>query len=114
MSLEKCTHCGMCKANCPVLKALLEEAVSPRGKSVLIKKDVSDDIFFMCTLCKACEAECPSSVKLCEEIRKQRCKLNKEGKDLESNKKMIENIRKYGNPFGKVEEGKKPKELYCC
>jgi hypothetical protein len=34
--------------------------------------------------------------------------------ETESNKKMIENVRAYGNPFGKVEEGKIPEKLYCC
>jgi Fe-S oxidoreductase len=114
MTMERCTHCGMCKANCPIFKAMLEESVSPRGKSILIKKDISDEIFYMCSLCKACENECPSGVKLCDEIRGKRKELVEAGKELESNRKMIRNIREHGNPFGKVEKGKKPKELYCC
>ena len=114
MTLDKCSHCGLCKANCPVLKVMLKETVGPRGKMILIKKEILDKIFYLCSLCKACEVECPSGVETCEEIRKQREKLVNEGRELESNKRMIENVRKYGNPFGKIEEGKVPKELYCC
>jgi hypothetical protein len=36
------------------------------------------------------------------------------GFETEVNKEMIENIRNYGNPLGKIEEGKIPKKLYCC
>jgi len=112
--LEKCFNCGLCKANCPVYKVILKETVSPRGKSILLKKDVLDKIFYLCTLCKACERECPAQVRLSEVIREAREMLVENNMETEANKKMIDNIRKFGNPFGKLEKGKIPKELYCC
>ena len=110
--IEKCTLCGLCKANCPIYKVLLEEKYSPRGKAMLIKKEILSDIFYDCTLCGACEVECPVDIDI--DMRKIRNKLVEKGMETSVNKKMIENVRKYGNPFGKIEKGKIPKELYCC
>jgi Fe-S oxidoreductase len=112
--LEKCFNCGLCKANCPVFKSLLKETVSPRGKSILLKKDVLDEIFYLCSLCKACERECPAGVKLSEVIREARETLVENNMETHPNQKMIDNVRGFGNPFGKLEKGKTPKELYCC
>ena len=110
--VENCSLCGFCKVNCPVFKATMNEASSPRGRAIQIKKDCITQDFYNCSICKACITECPASVDL--DIEGCREKLVKEGKETEANKKMIENIRKYGNPFGKVEKGKIPKDLYCC
>jgi Fe-S oxidoreductase len=111
MALDKCSLCGLCKVNCPVFKAEMKESSSPRAKALLIKKGLSDETFYKCTMCKACVVECPAGVDM--EMRKVRAELVNSGHETEANKKMIENIRKYGNPFGEVKEGK-PKELYCC
>lgn len=114
MKLEKCSLCGLCKANCPVYNAVLKETAGPRGKAILIKKGILNEIFYICSLCKSCDIECPAGIELSKEIRNMRDYLVREGKETEANKAMIDNIRKFGNPFGKVEEGKIPKELYCC
>ena len=67
---------------------------------------------FECTLCKGCEQRCPLEIKVCDAVRKAREAMVLKGKGLKSNKKMIENIRKYGNPFGKNKVDKE--KLYCC
>jgi Fe-S oxidoreductase len=90
----------------------LNEKNGPRGRAVMLKNNFSDTSFYNCTLCKACKVECPADVDL--ELNKVRENLVKKGVETEANKKMIENIRKYGNPFGKLEKGKIPKDLYCC
>lgn len=110
--LEKCSVCGLCKANCPVFKVLLSETSGPRGKAILIKKEILDRVFYKCTLCKACKVECPAGIDL--KIEKVRESLVKKGIETEANKRMIANVRQYNNPFGKVEKDKIPKELYCC
>ena len=112
--INKCVLCGFCKANCPVFKILLTEANSPRGKAIMIKKEVIDSIFYKCTLCGACNAECPIGVDLESEMVKMRQKLVERGIETEDNKKMIEKIRAEGIPFGRIEKGKTPKNLYCC
>lgn len=114
MEIEKCSRCGLCKANCPIYKTLLNETFGPRGKMILLNKKVLDKIFYLCALCKYCEENCPAGIKISEEIKRAREELIKNKMETEANKKMIENIRKFGNPFGKIEEGKIPKELYCC
>ncbi len=110
--LEKCIKCGMCKSLCPVFKILKEEEVSPRGHSILLTNKILQESIFQCNLCKACERKCPLNLKICDAIVKARESLSLEEKNIKTNKEMIENVRKSGNPFG----GKKPTgdKLYCC
>ncbi len=111
--VDMCSLCGFCKAGCPVFRATKNERYSPRGKAILVKNnEMEKDTFMKCTLCGQCEKNCPVSVEFgFSEIRER---LVREGKETEANKRMIGNVRKYGNPFGKVEKGKIPEELYCC
>jgi Fe-S oxidoreductase len=112
--LDKCSRCGMCKANCPVFRILLKESYSPRGRAILISKDRLNELLTYCVLCGACEESCPVGIELPDIIRDARAKMVKSGKETKANKKMIENIRKHGNPFGNLKKGEIPKELYCC
>jgi fumarate reductase (CoM/CoB) subunit B len=113
-TIADCSNCGLCKAVCPIFRILLEETKGPRGRAMLAKKDIKDEIFYLCTLCGSCKVSCPAGIDLPEEIRKMREKMVEMGVETEGNKLMIENVKKYGNPFGKVEKGKIPKDLYCC
>ena len=108
----KCVKCGFCRSCCPVFSVLMSEVDSPRGKAILMQKDFLDELFYNCTLCKACKFTCPLSLDI--DVAEIRQKLVKNGITTEANEKMIKNIREFGNPFGKVEKGKKPKDLYCC
>ena len=111
--IEKCINCGMCKGRCPVFQAMKEETNSPRARANYLKEKVYDKIFYQCTLCKSCELNCPLGIKLPETFRKARRILVLGKKDPKQNHEMIENVKKFGTPFGKVENGK-PKNLYCC
>ena len=113
-SFESCKVCGMCRSRCLVFKNLFSESVSPRGKCILHDRDVLSDVFYKCTLCQACERVCPIGVKITDLIRESREKLIESGRSMKANEIMIGNIRRYGNPFGEVEEGVIPKKLYCC
>ena len=113
-TVNECSVCGMCKSNCPTYSILKNEVDSPRGKALLKKNNKYDAVFYNCTLCGACVVECPSNVDMDEEIRKVRKKLVDMGKSTPATIKMIENMKKYGNPYGKLEEGEVPKDLYCC
>jgi Fe-S oxidoreductase len=110
---DNCIQCGMCKSLCPVFKILKEERVSARGKGIVLSEKVMDKILFECTLCKACEERCPLNIKVCEAVRKGREAMVLKGKGLKSNEEMIENVRKFGNPFGKGDV-KDLEKLYCC
>lgn len=109
---KKCIKCGMCRYDCPVFNVILNEKYSPRGKMINIEN--LNEVAYYCTLCKACEKECPIQLNVPEKIREEREKIVASGKETEANKKMIENVRKYGNPFGEIKKGDKPKDLYCC
>ncbi len=112
--LEECSLCGLCKANCPIFDVLLKETDSPRGKIFSLKKDIStEDMLEKCSLCNSCKLNCPVDIDLPSLIREARKKLLEE-KESERNRKMINNIRKFGNPFGELQEGETPEELYCC
>lgn len=111
----KCVQCGLCKMNCPVYYVLRKEMMGPRGILKLKENSEFGDFYvYACTLCKNCEKECPVEIKISEEIVKAREASVARGFETEANKKMIENIRNYGNPFGDVKKGEIPKELYCC
>ena len=101
----------MCKAVCPVFRATLREGKSPRGKAVLIKHKMVSMRFYDCTLCGACVKACPADVDM--ELRKVRKQLVSKGHETEANKVMMENIRKYGNPFGEKKD-ENDDSLYCC
>lgn len=109
---DSCIQCGMCKALCPIFKVLKEERVSARGKGIILLDKTMNKVVFECTLCKGCEQKCPLKIKVCDAVRKAREAMALVGKGLKSNEEMIENIRKYGNPFGKGEVYEK--KLYCC
>lgn len=109
--VSKCIRCGMCKSLCPVFRIIREERVAPRGKAMILDKEVYDKVVYECSLCKACEEKCPLGLKLCDAFRKAREVLVETGKETKENKEMIKNIRTDGNPFGKsVKKGK----FYCC
>lgn len=112
--LEPCINCGMCKSLCPVFKIICEESVSPRGKAILLNNKILDKVMYKCNLCKACEEKCPLKIKVCDAILKAREALVLEGEEIESNKEMMENIRKSGNPFGEKKTGTTDGKLYCC
>lgn len=111
---DKCTECGLCRNACPVFSILKSETLSPRGKVMILKEEIKDEIFYACTLCKNCTTACPLKLDLDKDFRNHRAKLEQDKKTTKAYKLLIENVRKYGNPVGEVEEGKVPKELFCC
>ena len=117
-----CINCGACLDFCPVFhqigrnygsKYLGSKGIIFAGFSENLKKAV-DSNCFSCASCLACYENCPAKINLPELMKKLRSYLEKENLQTEANKEMIENIRKFGNPFGRLEEGKIPKKLYCC
>jgi iron-sulfur cluster protein len=117
-----CINCGACLDFCPVFhqigrnygsKYLGTKGIIFAGFSEGFKKAIEANCF-SCTSCMACYQNCPVKINLPELMKKLRSYLEKENLQTETNKEMIENIRKFGNPFGKLEEGKIPKKLYCC
>lgn len=126
--IEKCIKCGLCKEICPIFKELLIETYSPRGKILTIrsknsegkeerkeekKEERKEEISFYCTTCNGCKEKCPLGIDVSNIMIYFRERENERGRERKANKRMIEKIRKYGNPFGQMTK-KIPKELYCC
>jgi len=117
-----CINCGACLNFCPVF----HQMANNYGSKYLGSKGVIFSAFseslekakksncFSCTLCSACFENCPMKINLPELMERLREKLQEAGLETEENKEMIEKIRKFGNPFGEIEEDKLPKKLYCC
>ena len=117
-----CINCGACLNFCPVFhqigrnygdKYLGSKGIIFAGLSENLKKAV-DSNCFACTLCSACFENCPVKINLPELMKKLRSFLEKENLQTKENQEMIEKIRQFGNPFGKIEAGKIPQKLYCC
>jgi glycolate dehydrogenase iron-sulfur subunit len=70
-AVSTCVHCGFCLAACPTYRVLGEEMDSPRGRIVLMKQALEDELRIAdalpyidrCLGCLACETACPSGVR---------------------------------------------------
>ena len=117
-----CINCGSCLNFCPVYHQLTNRYGSKYfgAKGVIFsmfnensKKSYDSGAFF-CTQCKICKENCPAKIDLPFLMLKLRERLIEKGIEHEKTKEMLKNIKKYGNPFGKIKKGDIPKELYCC
>lgn len=97
--LEDCTHCGLCRNSCAVFDILKTETIAPRGLIHLAKNKQLTENLYKCTLCKNCKLSCPVNVDLTDDIRELRAKIIASGKSY--GKEIINNIRRFGNPYGK-------------
>lgn len=107
-----CVECGLCREACPVFAILRQESLGPRGRAILAGRGIASLTFFQCTACRACQVVCP--VGHSPDTEALRANLVRQGVETEANREMIANIRRYGNPFGPLEEGEIPKTLVCC
>lgn len=98
-----CINCGACLNTCPVFVSAFETI-----------KTLDSKLCFDCTTCASCTFNCPAKIDWETMVKKARAKFTKEGKVPEEFQEMIKNVRRFGNPFGEVPEGKIPDKLYCC
>ena len=121
--LVYCINCGACLNFCPVYHQIFTKY---GAKYFLGAKGVISSYFkespkqayengaFFCTTCQQCKENCPMKIDLPELMKKLRKELVDKKIEPDSVEEMINNVRKYGNPFGKIEEGKGFDKLYCC
>jgi glycolate oxidase iron-sulfur subunit len=70
-AVSKCVHCGFCLPACPTYKVLQQEMDSPRGRIILMKSVLENDVELEealpyidhCLGCLGCETVCPSGVE---------------------------------------------------
>ncbi len=120
-----CINCGACLNFCPVYHQITNRYGSKLSgysgaRGVLFSlfseglEETFDNGAFFCTMCLTCKENCPAEIDLPGMVKKLRQKLADKGIEPPTVKEMIENINKFGNPFGEVKEGTMPKNLYCC
>lgn len=100
--MKRCNNCGFCSKSCPLYNLLNRDTVSPRGKAIMQREGFLDKILFICTLCGDCTKSCPIGVELDWRVLR-RAAVDK-GIETPANKRMIENLRTHGNPYGKNSE----------
>ena len=70
-AVSKCVHCGFCLPACPTYKVLQQEMDSPRGRIVLMKSVLENQVELEealpyidhCLGCLGCQTVCPSGVQ---------------------------------------------------
>jgi Fe-S oxidoreductase len=106
-----CTMCGFCKSVCPVFEDIGWDPGVARGRVILAYGLLQGDIpadesvveaLYQCTTCKDCERRCPSKVKVVEVVERARRDIVNSGVMLPSHLKVVNNIQKYGNPYGET------------
>jgi len=102
-SINYCIHCGACYNLCATWNLTGQ-----------MPKVNSTETIFNCTLCQNCTFNCPAKIPWQNIVRIFRMRYNKEGNNTDNNLKMIDNIRKHGNPFGDPGTKKSSDELFCC
>ena len=80
----------------------------------LLMKDLPADgsvieALYQCTTCKDCERRCPSKIKVVDVVERARRDLVDAGHMLPRHRKVVDSVRKYGNPYG--EERSVPEAL---
>lgn len=117
-----CLNCGGCLNFCPAFRELgrcygdayqgtkgIVFAAFSKGPRQAQKANC-----FACTLCSACQENCPLRINLPELMKKTRAYLADNNVGTEANREMLEKIKKFGNPFGPMDKGQIPDQLYCC
>jgi Fe-S oxidoreductase len=108
----KCSRCGFCRAVCPVFGSTLRPALNARGKMLLLKEvmdeeiELNDDLIeslFQCTTCAACVKDCPSDVNVPEIIKQVRKDMVHIGSCHPAFKGMKEVLQKYTNIYAEDE-----------
>ncbi len=104
-----CTMCGFCKSVCPAFEDIGWDIGVARGRVILayglMQKEIPADpsvveALYQCTTCKDCERRCPSKVKVVEVVERARRDLVDADIVLPAHRKVVESIKKYGNPYG--------------
>lgn len=63
---EDCVHCGKCIVSCPSYRYFLQESYSPRGRNLLLSKDLKTQALDFCLLCENCKNICPQGLNFPE------------------------------------------------
>lgn len=116
--IETCfgASCGLCERKCPVYQVLKKKTATSRGRNRAILGIIEGkvkpssalaEVYYQCMLCGCCERWCAlPDTEIEQELRKY---LVEEGFEIEKHKENVNNVMKFGNPYG-VEDLTKWKE----
>ncbi|MEK6914411.1 MAG: hypothetical protein AABW83_02060 [Nanoarchaeota archaeon] len=88
---------GIDNEGCAVFRVMRREQYSPKGKAIILDNGHYEKILYDCNLCGACGSN------LCKTFQKARRVLVLKGKEVEENKKILENLEKSGNVYGEID-----------
>ncbi len=112
LALDACTNCGRCEEVCPayasgrdlsprvVVQDLGRDMKGHGAGDVFTKGVIREAELWACTMCNACVSVCPVFIDQVDYIGEFRRTLVSENR-LDGRKKIfLENVGRYGNPFG--------------
>ncbi len=101
------TSCGFCERKCPVYQILKKKTFTSRGRNRAIlgiiegKVKPSQELaeaYYQCMLCGCCERWCAlPDTNIEKELRQY---LIEEGFEIPKHRENVENVMRFGNPFG--------------
>lgn len=107
---EACINCGLCLAECVVLRNLVEEAMQyagPRSIGTSLSRSTPDfwaasDTIYLCTMCGACEAVCPVQVPIPDIVAMIRAKIPRQAQEFvpKAHAALVTNLEQTGNIYG--------------
>ncbi len=107
--IQKCNFCKSCEETCAIFLQLGK--AGPYEKLAAVKDIISKkekpsnwEAVFLCTKCEACDNTCPLEIPITKiiDFGRETC-VKKWGIQYPRQETIIENILKFGNPFGKQE-----------
>lgn len=110
--MNMCIRCAYCFEKCPVIKEMQWDTDGARGKVIMSYGLLTGDLepsqyiadkLFRCTFCRDCMDRCPSKLEILEIFANARAELVDAGFASDTQKYIIENIKKTGNIYGDAE-----------
>ena len=109
--IYSCMRCGFCRSTCPILlKRDMEETFSPRGRILLIRGLMSNELdpstrlvekIYSCTTCRHCYSTCPPRLEIDRIVEATRNQLVKLGvAPPKAHRAITSKIESENNPFG--------------
>lgn len=104
----RCVKCGRCQVSCPIWDfcgnfwggKVYGGPMGVGWTAITEGVEKAQTLSWLCIFCGACKEVCPVEVNSAEISRQLRTKSMENGFAPSSTKKMLENVYKYGNPFG--------------
>lgn len=110
-AMMTCTYCGFCKSVCPTYEGVGWDPSVARGRVILAYGLLQGDLpadgsvveyLYQCTTCKDCERRCPSRIEVVDIVESARRDIVASGGMLPGHRKVVESVRRHGNPYGEA------------